>query len=361
MVTLTAILFLTMQVVLCAAAFFHQEARSDSERRELAQFPEKITWADLKDKTAMDEFEEYTMDQFPFREFFRCIKAHFQMDVLRLKENNGMAVEHGYIAKIESEFNPGLVDYSLGRLEYIYEQYLSGNNGTTYVSIIPDKNYFFGKDFGYPAPDYDALVNKVRASLSGMTYIDLFDCLSLEDYYRTDTHWSQDRLGNVVNRLATEMGVSDRLSGDYTEHRLEGFEGVYFSQSALYPQPDTLVYLTNDVLDACTVFDYEDGKTYGIYDFEQFESEDGYNFFLSGTRALLRIDNPNVATDKELIIFRDSFGSSLAPLLAEGYKSVYLVDIRYVAPDFLGNFIEFEGKDVLFLYSASILDQKAFK
>ena len=360
-VTMTMVVFLALQTVLCAAAFFHPKERSDSERRELAQFPEKITWEGIKDKTTIDEFESYTLDQFPFREFFRSVKAHFQLDVLRLKENNGLAVEDGYFAKIESGFHPGLVDYSLGRLEYIYEQYLTDNSGESYVCIIPDKNYYFGRDFGYPAPDYPALVEKVRESLPGMTYIDLFDCLELTDYYRTDTHWSQDKLGNVVNRLATEMGISERLSGDYTEHRLEGFKGVYFSQSALYPRPDTLVYLTNDVLDACTVYDYEDGKTYGIYNEEQFKSEDGYNFFLSGTRALLRIDNPKATTDKELIIFRDSFGSSLAPLLVEGYKSVYLVDIRYVAPDFLGNLIEFEGKDVVFLYSASILDQKAFR
>lgn len=157
------------------------------------------------------------------------------------------------------------------------------------------------------------------------------------------------------------MGISDRLSGRYTENRLDGFESVYYKQSALYPKPDTLVFLSNDVPDACTVYDYETGTTYGIYSHEQFDSEDGYNFFLSGTRALLRIDNPNAATDDELIIFRDSFGSSLTPLLAEGYKSIYVVDIRYVDPDLLDALIDFEGKDTLFLYSALILNQKAFK
>ena len=87
----------------------------------------------------------------------------------------------------------------------------------------------------------------------------------------------------------------------------------------------------------------------------------GYDFFLSGTRALLRIDNPNASTDEELIIFRDSFGSSLSPLLVEGYKSIYIVDIRYVMPDMLGMMIDFEGKDVLMMYSALVLNQKAFK
>ncbi|MGN0169279.1 MAG: DHHW family protein [Lachnospiraceae bacterium] len=361
MVTVIVVLWMLLMAVLCTMAYFHPVTHSESERRQLAQFPGEITWTGLRDKTVMDEFEEYTLDQFPFREFFRSVKAHFQLDVLRLKENNGMAVEDGYIAKIEPEFNEGLVEYSLGRLEYIYDEYVEGNGGRSYVAIVPDKNYFFAREYGYPLPDYGAFVEKVRESLPGMTYIDLFDCLKLTDYYRTDTHWSQDRLGPVVDKLATKMGSSDRLSGEYTEHRLEGFEGVYYSQSALYPQPDTLVYLTNDILDACTVYDYETGKTGGIYDKEQFQSEDGYNVFLSGTKALLRIDNPNADTDKELVIFRDSFGSSLAPLLAEGYKSVYLVDIRYVAPEFLGNLMDLEGKDVLYLYSTQIFRQKAFK
>jgi len=38
-----------------------------------------------------------------------------------------------------------------------------------------------------------------------------------------------------------------------------------------------------------------------------------------------------------------------------------LVDIRYVVPDMLGRFIDFEGKDVLYLYSALILNSKSFK
>ena len=83
--------------------------------------------------------------------------------------------------------------------------------------------------------------------------------------------------------------------------------------------------------------------------------------FLGGTKALLRIDNPDAQTDLELIVFRDSFGSSMVPLLVQGYKSVYVVDIRYVSPDAVEYYIETEGKDTLFLYSALILNQKAFK
>lgn len=360
-VTGVFVTFLTFFAVMCAVRYFNPTAVSESERRPLAQFPENITWEGIVDKTVIDDFEEYSVDQFPFREFFRSLKANFQLKVLCLNENNGLAVKDGYIAKIEQDFTQELVDYSIGRLQYVYETLLKENGGDKFVAVIPDKNYFLAKDYGYPSPDYDKLVEDVKTALGGMEYIDIFGELELTDYYRTDTHWSQDKIGAVADKLAEAMGAADRINGEYTENTLYPFKGVYYGQSALLPKPDTIVYLTNEILDSCTVFDYETGQTGKIYDFEKFEGNDGYDFFLSGTKALLRIDNPNATTDKELVIFRDSFGSSITPLLAEGYKSVYLVDIRYVVPDILDRFIDFENKDVLFLYSALILNSKSFK
>ena len=190
-------------------------------------------------------------------------------------------------------------------------------------------------------------------------YVDIFDYLTLENYYRTDTHWRQEMLQPVAKQLCDALDIP--LGGDYTRHTLQGFKGVYYGQSALSPQPDDLVYLSNGILTNCTVYDYETGQTTGIYNREKFEGKDGYDVFLGGTKALLRIDNPNAETDRELVVFRDSFGSSLIPLLVQGYKSIYVVDIRYVMPDAIPHYMDMAGKDTLFLYSALILNQKAFK
>ena len=70
----------------------------------------------------------------------------------------------------------------------------------------------------------------------------------------------------------------------------------------------------------------------------------------------MTVTNPAADTDRELVIFRDSFGSSLAPLLIEDYAKITLVDIRYIQSDFLGQFIEFDGQDVLFIYGTTILN-----
>ena len=55
-------------------------------------------------------------------------------------------------------------------------------------------------------------------------------------------------------------------------------------------------------------------------------------------------------------MFRDSFASSLAPLLAEGYAKITLADIRYLPAAQMGRLLDFSGSDVLFLYSTSVLN-----
>ncbi|MDD6798809.1 MAG: DHHW family protein [Firmicutes bacterium] len=360
--TVTFTAFIAVFIIMCIIRAFNPVAYSNVEKRPLAQLPSNITWDKIVDKTVIDGFEDYAVDQFPLREFFRFIKAHFVLDVLGLKENNGYAVENGSIGEIKQSFTKEILDYQIGRLEYMYEKYLSGNGGNHYVAVVPDKNYFFGKDYGYPMPDYDALVNQLTSALPEMEYIDLFNSLELGDYYKTDWHWDQSKLDDVVAALGKAMGFSDRLSGKYTENVLTNFRGGYYDQSALYPQAETMTYLTNEVLDSCTVFDYETGDTYGLYNSELYNSKTQFDFFLSGTRALLRIDNPNAKTEDKLIVFRDSYGSSLLPLLAEGYSSIYVVDLRYVHPDYVTSIIgDVDNMDVLYIFSSTILNSKTFK
>ena len=120
--------------------------------------------------------------------------------------------------------------------------------------------------------------------------------------------------------------------------------------------PDVIYYLDHDVLNQCKVYDFQNEKDILIYDMAKAQGEDPYEMFLSGAISLITIENPNATTDKELIIFRDSFASSLAPLLAEGYAKMTLVDIRYIRSDMLSQFITFENQDVLFIYSTLVLN-----
>ena len=137
------------------------------------------------------------------------------------------------------------------------------------------------------------------------------------------------------------------------------FYGVYYGQAALPMKPEKLTVLESRRLEKCRVYHYAT-DTYGqVYDFQKEESKDLYDVFLSGPQSLLRIENPNTEADRELIIFRDSFGSAIAPLLVSEYKTVTLVDIRYITQDTLEQHLQFNGQDVLFLYSASVINNSS--
>ena len=90
-----------------------------------------------------------------------------------------------------------------------------------YYSVIPDKNYFLAEANGYPSLDYEAFINKLNSSVKDMTYINIFDTLTIDDFYTTDTHWKQENIDEVVNRLGESMGLLpyyERLmeSGEYS-------------------------------------------------------------------------------------------------------------------------------------------------
>lgn len=330
------------------------EEISVSERRKLAQFPQ-IHVENIKDGTFMSGFESYAKDQFPLREQFRALKTAFSLYILGQSDQHGLYIKDGFIAKMEYPLHADSLQYATARFGETYDRYLSGTDTDIYLTIVPDKSYFLADENGYLSMDYDALAEQVREGMGYAQYIDIFGDLELSDYYRTDTHWRQEKIMDVAWHLADAMGVE--LTAEYETKELKNpFYGVYYGQLALPVKPDTLYYLDDDMLDHCTVYDYEDHAETKIYDLEKTMGNDLYEIFLGGSKSLISIENPNAKTDRELILFRDSFGSSIAPLLADGYAKITLVDIRYLPVERIGNYINFKDQDILFLYSTSVLN-----
>ena len=85
-------------------------------------------------------------------------------------------------------------------------------------------------------------------------------------------------------------------------------------------------------------------------------SVDSYSLFLSGPSSIIEMSSPNAINDRELILFRDSFGSSLAPLLLPYYKKITLIDLRYINMNMVEQYVTFENQDILFLYSTLLVN-----
>lgn len=353
------IIVITSAVLLFALSFLFvvlpKSGYSDSERRPLEKFPE-VSFDSIVSGKFMGKFDTYTVENFPFRDGFRGIKAFASKYLLMQLENNDLYIDKdGYIVKIQFP-NQGSVENAVNKLNAVYDKYLKDSNSKIYLSIVPDKNYF-ADDFRLK-PDYEAMVNTVKDGMSYAEYIDLFSVLEIDDYYKTDTHWKQEALVPAAEKLAAAMGV--QLSGDFTEHTAsESFNGVYVGQAALPVKPDTIKYLTSAAIDRAVVTLY-DNKTTGeempMYDETKLDGKDGYEFFIGGGNlGLLKITDPDAQTDRKLVIFRDSYGSAIAPLLTGAYSEITVIDTRRVNPMVLGVFVDFNDADVLFLYSSLVL------
>jgi len=329
---------------------------SATERRQLEQFPE-LTVESIIDGKFMSEFEEYTLDQFPFRDQFRSIKAMVNQYVFAQSDNNQVYLSNGYISKQDYPLSEKALESAVKKFDSVYETYIDGTDANVYYALIPDKNYFLAQQSGHLHMDYDAMYAYMEENLENMTYIEIKDLLSKEDYYYTDTHWRQEAILDVAKRLASEMGTT--LEMEYEVKTLESpFYGVYYGQLALPVKPDKIAYMDTPLFDDCIVYDHQNQKEIPIYNLDLAKGRDPYEMFLSGSLSVITIENPNATTEKELVIFRDSFGSSITPLLVEGYSKITMLDIRYLNEAMLQNFVEFTNQDVLFLFSTGVINNE---
>ncbi len=331
---------------------------SDAERRLLAEAP-TINADTVWSGKAMQDVEPYLLDQFPMRDTFRSVKALASGYVLLQMDNNGIYQTEGHLAKLEYPETTGAWANAADYINGLVRQYANANN--VYLCVVPDKNVYLAPQSGRLHLSYDALVQALETACPACTPIHIWDALDASDYYVTDTHWKQTALVPVAQRIAAAMGVT--LSDEYqTETLASPFYGVLYGQTALPHKPDTLAYLNSAVLEDCVVTNYDTGVGVDgvVYDLNKATGKDPYELFLMGNSALITIENPSASTDRTLVVFRDSFGSSLIPLLVSGYSKITLVDTRYVASAYLTQFgVEFENAEVLFLYSTLVLNSSS--
>ena len=350
-------------VCLTAAVFFGltifamlkpAEEYSLSERRKLEQMPE-ISIQTILSGRFMTDFEDYSLDQFPMRDSFRSLKAHEALKIMGQKDSNGLYIHNGSVAAMEHPMNLDSIDYAGRVFNGVYEKLLADKANSVHFAIVPDKNLYLAEDTGVLHMDYDEFFLSMRQTTPYANHIELRDMLSIEDYYLTDTHWRQERIVDVAQHIAAQMGVS--IPAEYEERLVpQPFKGVYFSQLGLPLETEDMFYLTNPIIEGFNVTNHESGKAIPVYDTALATGADPYEMFLSGPVSLLSIENPAVNDDSHLIIFRDSFGSAIAPLLAQGYEKTTVIDIRSLQPAMLRSLVDFEGADVLFLYSSMVLN-----
>lgn len=348
--SLTIIIFFSIIIGFFIINFFDADEKiSNSERRNLYQLP-KIEFSNLSGFS--NNFENYASDQFFKREEFRAIKNYIEFFVFKKQDIHSLSLYNDSIFKQE-KINEKSIINAAKKMNDVYEKYLKNMN--VYYTIIPDKSCYIPNEEGYLKYNFEEIEKIVQKNINNMSYIRIYDELNYDSYYKTDSHWKQEDLLFASNKIAKGLG-NDFLNAEYKIKSIPEFYGVYYGQLQFKLSPDSIFYLTNDEIENCIVYNYETKKNTKVYDIQKSNSLDKYDIFLSGPATIQEITNPKVEEGKELIIFRDSFGSSITPLLIEKYNKITLIDLRYISSEVLEEYINFEEQDVIFMYSTLIFN-----
>lgn len=315
---------------------------SRSERRRLAQLPPLSSGFS-------DKLEEYMLDQFPLREQLRTVNSLVRLYGLRQADIHGIYLQGGGAFRMDGPLQEKQVRHAAAVFSAVQEKYFPSL--PAHYVIVPDKNA--KAETSRPRLDTETMRGIVREALPGMTEIDIWDLLSADDYYKTDPHWRQERLLPVAAAICEALGAD--APGTFTEKTLSPFYGAYYGQAALPMAPDTLTYLESADTKAAEVTGPELDGAQPVYRPELLDGTDGYDVFLSGAQAVLTVTSPNVHNGRHLVLFRDSFGSSLAPLLLGSFERITLVDLRYISAARLADYADLsDATDVLYLCSTAV-------
>ncbi len=181
-------------------------------------------------------------------------------------------------------------------------------------------------------------IDNINSALVDVTPVDAYTALLFHKqepiYSRTDHHWQPLGAYYAAEEFARVAGVDFAPLSNYTPHTLEGYVGTlygYTKSSVLLNNPEDFIYYepTTDM----TVTRYDTSfknpveSSSLLYD-PTHMSKSSYYMVFGGDSQITHV-NTSCKNGRTLVIFKDSYGNALLPVLTGSFENIYLCDLRY--------------------------------
>ena len=388
---------------LAGLCWFLRPAASETEKRELTEFP-AFTVESFLSGEFTDQISLWYADTFPGREGF--IKAYH--GIRSLFGLRGEQFQQGEIGDtipegpmdpntpVDRPTNGGEGGEQVGGYYLVgdtaYELYsFSQVNAQTYASlmnkaaatlegkakvydlIIP-LHYSFALSAEvqdqHKLPDADQAIRYMYSGMNENVHtVNAYAALMAHKdeyiYFRTDHHWTATGAYYAYEAYCQAAGITPTPLSSYEKLTFGGFLGTLYSKTgqpaAMGGNPDSVeAYIPKGTNDEYIY--NEDGGDRTLYrggvvrrDTDKFyqAAASKYNCFLMGDHPLIEIHNENISADRKgttVLLVKESFGNAFAPFLVDSYEYIYVVDYRYYKGGTLGQLVADKGvDDVIFL------------
>lgn len=361
---LTIIFFLSFIFILPTITILSKDKKvSEIENKILTQF-QSPTINSILDKRFMKNFDKYTEDQFPFRENFIKLKNNFSYLIGQREFRNIFISQNKLLEKYQ--FNKKNINHNLDKIINISNT-LNKKNIKSRLIIIPNSIAFYEHEL-----DKYLITDSQKTTLdyinnfcdnNNLNFYTPYNILNKYKneyiYFNTDHHWTQlgayisyldmnnKNLFNTVKIEHSEINNTFISKNNYKINKSEtnidsfiyenyekvndSFFGTYYSKTLLDKIKPDSIYSYSNFNNFSIENDFTD-KYNTLYDKEKLNTKNKYQYFLHGDPGFSIIYGNN-NSNKEILIFKDSYFHNFAPFLTQNYSKIHIVDPRYYQID----------------------------
>ena len=181
-------------------------------------------------------------------------------------------------------------------------------------------------------------IDSIKRSLKNVTAVDAYTPLLAhknEDIYsRTDHHWQPLGAYYAAEAFAEAAGVDfDPIDKDQ-KVTLYGFVGTlygYTQSAALLNNPEKFIYYKPKNTLKVTQYDsyFQNPTEVELFLKPTTLDTSSYYMVFGSDERIAHVNNPSCKNGRNLVIFKDSYGNALLPVLANSFENIYMCDIRY--------------------------------
>lgn len=226
-----------------------------------------------------------------------------------------------------------------------------------YSMVLPTASSFYlpdeYKDLSQSEKeDFD----RIEAALGNIMSIDAYTPLEAHKdepiYSRTDHHWQPLGAYYAAQQFALTAGVPFPDLSEYEKVTLPGYVGtlyMYTQSATLLNNPEDFVYYKPKANVSVTQYDTHFSNPVAadlLLDPSNMPNS-GYYMIFGSDERIVHV-NTECKNGRNLVIFKDSYGNALLPMLTSSFENIYLCDIRYFdlnAAEFVRNV---QATDLLF-------------
>lgn len=353
--TLISVLFMAFLIIIMLLfSLQNPKTFSEKEKRNLAEAPQ-FSSGSLLGGSFGDEAEKWAADHLPARDFFIGVSAYADL-LLNLQVTKDIYIgKDGRLFERPAEYRPEIIRRNMDTLNRFAE---TANREIDFM-LVPSSGYLMSDSItGLSDPYYDKEILE-SACAEASDKVHPFDLLSLFSntgdtsslFYRTDHHWTSLGAYKAYAFYGKEKGKQVPEKKDYRIVSADGFYGSTYARGCLWNIPSETIELWQGRGTYTVTFSEKNGSFDHLFFPEHLEEADKYPVWLDGNHPLVHIVNHAENAEGSLLVIRDSFANCMGCFLADSYREVTLVDLRYYKLPVSDLLQQHEFDDILFLYS----------